>query len=145
MRGVEADATRRRARGRAIRLRAPRCGVSDARDGAAGNSVARQSPRSRRDLFLVWAGILLGSSVEPSTALADGDEGGDPETVQPGTVAFEPQVRNSDIAVFIAGVIPFVWAHAVQVAVRLSSCQFTPSQALIGVGEPKNSSGVPTG
>lgn len=58
----------------------------------------------------MWAGILLSSSVEPSTALADGDDGGDPATVQPGAVAFEPQVRNSDIAVFIAGVIPFVWA-----------------------------------
>ncbi|UPQ98788.1 hypothetical protein HOP50_03g20940 [Chloropicon primus] len=47
------------------------------------------------------------------TAVAAGEEGGVGATAdgsgQP-PVAFEPEVRGSDVAVFVAGVIPFAWA-----------------------------------
>ena len=66
---------------------------------------------------MVWGvGITTTAALVPRPESARGVEEGaegagamisDPP---PAAMTFEPEVRNSDVAVFVAGVVPFVWA-----------------------------------
>ena len=65
---------------------------------------------------MVWGvGITTTAALVPRPESARGVEEGAEGAVAmisdtPAAMTFEPEVRNSDVAVFVAGVVPFVWA-----------------------------------
>lgn len=75
---------------------------------STGSGNSKES--RRRTLFVVGGLISSAASLcENRSALATGEEGDAPgATTIPQT--FEPEVRKQDLAVFVAGVIPFIWA-----------------------------------
>ena len=66
---------------------------------------------------MVWGvGITTTAALVPRPESARGVEEGAEgagamiSDTPPTAMTFEPEVRNSDVAVFVAGVVPFVWA-----------------------------------
>ncbi len=82
-----------------------RGGLVRGRCHATCPSAARQS---RRSLGLAALSLILVS--RDGRSEASPVEAESPPSSASGQQTFEPEVRNQDIAVFAAGVLPFVWA-----------------------------------